>query len=215
VTDTKAFDLQLGDAVAVMVISLRSGYSLPQILPQLALQAPEPTASAFAGVAADLERGQTLDQALSNLSERIPSVYLRSLIETIDQARQEQINLPDALKAVGQAIWEHVGTDGRSDAYLRVLCEQVHAPMETFLYGTVRVEALLGQLSPGARDLVRAAASIGPAFTLDALAQAGNVDDDARIEQLEELRRYGMIREQGKRSYCFAHEKLREVIQQG
>ena len=116
---------------------------------------------------------------------------------------------------MGQAIWEHVGTDGRSDAYLRESCEQLGARVEAFVYNAVRIEALLSQLSPDARQLAELAVTIGPEFAFDALEQAGDLDRDTLIDTLDELLRQSIIQEKAHHAYVFAHEKLREAVRKG
>lgn len=214
-TDTTAFDLQLGDAVAAMVIALRSGYSPPQVFEGLVHNAPQPTAGEFARVVADLERGLEVEEALNGLLERVPSVYLRGVVDIFAEVRAEGGNLPRKLEPLGQAIWEHVGSDGRSDAYLRETCEQMGARVEAFVYNAVRIEALLSQLSPDARQLAELAATIGPEFTLDALEQAGDLDRDTLIDTLDELLGQSIIQEKGRQAYVFAHEKLHEAVRKG
>jgi hypothetical protein len=214
-TDTTAFDLQLGDAVAAMVIALRSAYSSLQVFEALAHNGPEPTAGEFARVAADLAQGMEMGEALHNLLERVPSTYLRGVIDVFEEVRAEGGNLPRKLEPVGQAIWEHVGTDGRSDAYLRESCEQLGARVEAFVYNAVRIEALLSQLSPAARQLAELAATIGPEFTLAAVAEASDLEGDALVDALDELLRHSVIREPSQHVYSFAHQRLHEAVLKG
>jgi hypothetical protein len=214
-TDTTAFDLQLGDTVAAMVIALRSGYSLPQVIEGVARNAPQPTAGEFAQVAADLERGLDVREALQNLYQRVPSTYLRGVIDVVEEVRAEGGNLPRELGPVGQAVWEHVGTDSRSDAYLRDSCEQLGARVDAFVYNAVRIEALLSRLSPAARQLAELAASVGTEFTLDALAQTGDLDHDVLNDALDELLGQSIIRGPSRHAYTFAHIKLHEAILEG
>jgi hypothetical protein len=214
-TDTRAFDLQLGDTVAAMVIALRSAYSPPQVFEGLSHNAPQPTASEFARVVADLERGLEVEEALNGLLERVPSVYLRGVVDVFAEVRSEGCNLPQKLEPVGQAIWEHVGTDGRSDAYLREMCEEMGARIEACVYNAVRIEALLSQLSPDARQLAESAATIGPQFTGDALAHASDLERDTLSDALDELLGQSIIQEKAHHAYVFAHERLYEAIRKG
>jgi DNA-binding SARP family transcriptional activator/tetratricopeptide (TPR) repeat protein len=69
----------------------------------------------------------------------------------------------------------------------------------------------LAQLSPGAREVVALAATIGRAFRYDVLARAGTVDEDAAVRALDELWQKRIVREQGMNTYDFTHDKLREV----
>ncbi len=69
----------------------------------------------------------------------------------------------------------------------------------------------LAQLSPGAREVVALAATMGRAFRYDVLARAGTVDEDAAVRALDELWQKRIVREQGMNTYDFTHDKLREV----
>jgi hypothetical protein len=198
-----------------MVIALRSAYSPPQVFEGLARNAPQPTAGEFAQVVADLERGLDVEEALNGLLERVPSTYLRGVIDVFAEVRAEGGNLPRKLEPVGQAIWEHVGTDGQSDAYLRESCEQLGARVEAFVYNAVRIEALLSQLSPTARQLAQLAAGIGTEFTFAAVAEASDLEGNALDDALDELLGHSIIREPSRHAYSFAHQRLHEAIREG
>lgn len=82
------------------------------------------------------------------------------------------------------------------------------------------IEARLTQLSPDARDLVRAAAVIGRAFAADVLCKVSEMDEDTLVQGLDQLWQRGIIREQGftqlgVEAYDFSHDKLREVAYAG
>jgi tetratricopeptide (TPR) repeat protein len=73
------------------------------------------------------------------------------------------------------------------------------------------IEARLGQLSGGARDLLDVAAAIGREFNVDVLARATNVDEEAFVRGLDELWRRRVIADHGPDAYDFTHDKIREV----
>jgi tetratricopeptide (TPR) repeat protein len=77
------------------------------------------------------------------------------------------------------------------------------------------IEARLAQLSPGARDLVGVAATIGRAFTFDVLARAHGADEETSVRALDELWRRRIVREQGAEAYDFGHDRIREVAYAG
>ncbi|MBN2391917.1 MAG: type II secretion system F family protein [Anaerolineae bacterium] len=109
--DTTALDRQLSDGVYVLVTALRAGYSLRQSLEAMAQVAPEPTASLFQGVLADLEAGCTYDDAFAKAQETWPSPHLAQIVETIAQHRQTGGNLADQLAPLAEAIYQAVGSD--------------------------------------------------------------------------------------------------------
>ena len=78
-----------------------------------------------------------------------------------------------------------------------------------------RVQAVLhtrlAQLSPAGRELAGLAATIGRAFTFPVLRAAGDGDEDALVQGLDELWQRRIVRERGAAGYDFAHDKLREA----
>ncbi len=73
------------------------------------------------------------------------------------------------------------------------------------------IAARLALLSHAARDLASLAATVGRAFTLEVVREAGGVPDDALVQGLDELLRRQIVREHGNSEYDFAHDKIREV----
>jgi DNA-binding SARP family transcriptional activator/predicted ATPase len=73
------------------------------------------------------------------------------------------------------------------------------------------IEARLDQLSPPARALADLAAVVGREFTFDVLARAGDGDEDALVQGLDELWQRRIIRERSADAYDFSHDKIREV----
>jgi len=77
------------------------------------------------------------------------------------------------------------------------------------------IEARLSQLSPPARELVGAAATIGREFIFDVLARTHGADPEILIPALDELWQRRILREQGAEAYDFSHDKIREVAYAG
>ena len=73
------------------------------------------------------------------------------------------------------------------------------------------IEARLAQLSPGARTLAHVAATIGRAFTLTLLAEAGRGTKSLVVAGLDELWRRRIVREQASARYDFTHDRIRDV----
>lgn len=77
------------------------------------------------------------------------------------------------------------------------------------------LSARLGQLSPQSQELAAYAAVIGREFNFHLLLETSERDEESLVRQLDELWRKGVIREHGKASYDFSHDKLREVAYSG
>jgi tetratricopeptide (TPR) repeat protein len=69
----------------------------------------------------------------------------------------------------------------------------------------------LEQVSAPARALAGVAATIGRAFTFEVLARATGQDEDTLVQELDELWRRRVVRQQGAAGYDFSHDKIREV----
>jgi DNA-binding SARP family transcriptional activator len=72
------------------------------------------------------------------------------------------------------------------------------------------LRARLGQLTDGARRLAEVAAVIGRPFSISLLVAATGIDEHELVDQVDELWRRRIIRDQGPR-YDFSHDKLRAV----
>jgi Flp pilus assembly protein TadB len=77
----------------------------------MAQTAPEPTASLFRGLMADLEAGCSYDEAFANARKTWPSPHLAQIVETIQRNQQTGGNLADQLAPLSERIYRAVGTD--------------------------------------------------------------------------------------------------------
>ena len=127
--NTTSLDRQLSDFVTMLVLALRSGYSLRQVLEAMSARAPEPTASACKGWVADLEAGCTYDEAFANMQEAWPSPYLAQIVETIVQNQQTGGNLAEQLDPLSEQIYQAVGTDEAFYPEMRHLANAVQGPL--------------------------------------------------------------------------------------
>lgn len=73
------------------------------------------------------------------------------------------------------------------------------------------IQGRLDLLSAGARDLAGVAAVCGRAFPYALLASASDQAEDVLAQNLDELCRRRLMREQGATAYDFAHDAIREV----
>ena len=111
-SDTTAFDRQAGDMVWSIVTGLYAGYSLPQVIEAIGIEAPEPTASAFRRLHADLDAGLTLEQGLANMLKAVPSKHLKQVVAVIEEQRKTGGNLAWLLAPLVDEILQQVPSDG-------------------------------------------------------------------------------------------------------
>jgi len=107
-----SFDRQVGDLVWSIVTGLRAAYSLPQVIEAIAINAPEPTASAFKRLDADLKAGLPLEQGLANLHKAVPSAHLGQVIAVIQAQRKTGGNLAELLEPLVDSILKQTASDG-------------------------------------------------------------------------------------------------------
>lgn len=73
------------------------------------------------------------------------------------------------------------------------------------------LQSRLAQLSPAAHKLAGVAATLGRNFSFELLARASTAEAEQLAENMDELCRRGIIRDDGVGGYDFSHDKLREV----
>jgi hypothetical protein len=127
--DTAAFDRQAGDLVWSIMTGLLAAYSLPQVIEAISLEAPEPTASAFKRLHAELTSGLPLEQGLANLVKTVPSKHLAQVVTVIEEQRKSGGNLADLLEPLVDDILKQVPSDGAFYSAMRREASQLGAPL--------------------------------------------------------------------------------------
>lgn len=108
----KAFDAQLGDALNLMVNSLRAGYSTLQAMDVISKEMPEPISKEFGRVVMELQLGVDFDTAMQHLMRRMPSPDLDLMITAMSVQREVGGNLAEVLDAISFTIRERVRIKG-------------------------------------------------------------------------------------------------------
>ena len=108
----KAFNEQLGDTIALLANSLRSGYSLLQSMELVARESSDPIAFEFKRVVREVGLGISPQQALQNLYRRMPSDDLDLMITAINIQYEVGGNLAQILDVLAHTIRERVRIKG-------------------------------------------------------------------------------------------------------
>ena len=108
----KKFIGQLGDTISLMANSLRAGYSLVQTMEMVARESKDPIAGEFKRVVHDVGLGVSINQAMINLLERVPSEDLDLLVTAISIQHEVGGNLAQILTTIGHTIRERVRIQG-------------------------------------------------------------------------------------------------------
>ncbi len=128
-TDTLAFDRQLGDVVWMMTSGLFAGYSLIQVFDMLSQETPEPSRSVFKQVFDDLRSGKGFEAAFANLQKAMPSKLLSEVVAVIQEQQKSGGNLGVLLLPTIDKLVERGGSDPAVYAFMRRLSEQILAPL--------------------------------------------------------------------------------------
>jgi tight adherence protein B len=110
---TKEFVRQMPDALSLMSNSLRSGYSFLQAMDVVSREMPEPIGREFGQVLREMRVNIPLEDALLNLTKRIPSADLDLMVTAVLIQRQVGGNLSEILDKIGETIRDRIRLHGQ------------------------------------------------------------------------------------------------------
>ncbi|MFP4394078.1 MAG: type II secretion system F family protein [Anaerolineales bacterium] len=108
----KDFNTQLGDALNLMVNSLRAGYSTMQAMESISSEMPPPISEEFGRVVLELQLGVTFDTAMQNMLRRVPSADMDLIVTAMSVQREVGGNLAEVLDSISETIRERVRIKG-------------------------------------------------------------------------------------------------------
>jgi tight adherence protein B len=108
----KKFNNQLGDTIAMLANSLRSGYSMLQSMDLVGREMAPPISDEFQRVTREVGLGLTPEEALANLVRRINSMDLELMVTAINVQREVGGNLAEILDIIANTIRERVKLQG-------------------------------------------------------------------------------------------------------
>ena len=97
-------DTVLPDVLTLLVGALQAGYGLSQALEALVEQLPAPASTEFARVMRATTLGLPLQQALSQMSQRVPSDDLDLIVTAITVQYEMGGNLAQTLETIGTTV---------------------------------------------------------------------------------------------------------------
>lgn len=112
----KEFNGQLGDALNLMVNSLRAGYSTMQAMEVISKEMPAPISEEFGRIVFELQLGVPFDTAMANLIRRMPSSDMDLVVTAMSVQREVGGNLAEVLDAISFTIRERVRIKGEIKA---------------------------------------------------------------------------------------------------
>jgi tight adherence protein B len=118
---------QLPDVLTIMASSLRAGHSFLQSLDTVSKEIPEPAASEFIRVVAEVRLGRPVEDALEALAERVGSEDFKWAVLAVNIQREVGGNLAEILDTVADTLRERavlrrqvrvLTTEGRLSAWV-------------------------------------------------------------------------------------------------
>ncbi len=123
-------EVQLPEALDLMGRALRSGHAFSSALQMVGDEMPDPIASEFRAVHDEVNFGVSLQQALTNLTERVPLTDLRYFVVSVLIQRDSGGNLTEVLGNLSRLIRERLkllakvrvlSSEGRLSAWILAL----------------------------------------------------------------------------------------------
>lgn len=121
------FEKQLPEALDLIVRALRAGHSFPSALQMVGEELPDPMGREFSIVHDEVNFGVAFQQALTNLTERVPLTDLRYFVVAVLIQRDSGGNLTELLANISRLIRERLkliakvrvlSSDGRLSAWI-------------------------------------------------------------------------------------------------
>ncbi|CAN7316644.1 type II secretion system F family protein [Variovorax sp. LjRoot130] len=136
---------QLPDALDLVTRALRSGHSFSSGLQMIGEEMAEPIANEFRIVSDEVNFGVSLQQALTNLSERVPLTDLRYFVVAVLVQRDSGGNLTEVLGNLSRLIRERLKLYGR----VRVLSSE--GRLSAWIVGSMpfALAAVMNLVNPG------------------------------------------------------------------
>lgn len=100
------FDEQLIDALSMMANAIKSGLSFMQVIQLLEKELPKPASEEFAMVLKENQVGVNLNDALLNMTKRMPSLDLFMIVNSVVTLSQQGGDLSEAFETISFTIRE-------------------------------------------------------------------------------------------------------------
>lgn len=108
----KKFNQQLVDALAIISSSLRAGHSFMQAVEMVSKEMPDPLGKEFGRTFREINLGTTIEDALSNLGQRVASDDLELIITAVLIQRQIGGNLAEIMDSISHTIRDRIRIQG-------------------------------------------------------------------------------------------------------
>ncbi len=112
----KKFVLQMVDALSLMSNSMRSGLNIPQALQIVSDELPNPISQEYALVLSQNKLGVSLEDAMSNLSIRMPHDDIEMFTTSVNILKETGGNLAETFDTIAHTIRERIKVESKVSA---------------------------------------------------------------------------------------------------
>lgn len=112
----RRFNDQMLDTLTLLANAVKAGYSIVQAMEMVAKESPAPMGKEFTRVIREVSLGVTIEEALNNLKNRVPSNELDLMVTVIMIQRQIGGNLSEILESIAGTIRERNKLNGMISA---------------------------------------------------------------------------------------------------
>lgn len=109
----KKFVLQMVDGLSLMSNAMRSGLNVPQALQLVSDELPNPISQEFALVLSQNKLGVTLEEAMSNLSIRMPNDDIEMFTTSVNILKETGGNLAETFDSIAYTIRERIKVEAK------------------------------------------------------------------------------------------------------
>jgi tight adherence protein B len=113
---TKKFVLQMVDGLSLMSNAMRSGLNVPQALQIVSDELPNPISQEFVLVLSQNKLGVTLEDAMSNLSVRMPHDDIEMFTTSVNILKETGGNLAETFDSISYTIRERIKVESKISA---------------------------------------------------------------------------------------------------
>jgi tight adherence protein B len=112
----RMFNDQMLDTLTMLSNGVKAGYSMVQAMEMVAKESPPPMGTEFGRLVREVSLGVTVEEAMNNLKERVPSDELDLMVTVIMIQRQIGGNLSEILESIANTIRERNKLNGMINA---------------------------------------------------------------------------------------------------
>jgi tight adherence protein B len=134
----RKFVLQMVDGLSLMSNAMRSGLNVPQALNIVTDELPNPISQEFALVLSQNKLGVTLEEALANLSVRMPNDDIEMFTTSVNILKETGGNLAETFDTISYTIRERIKVESKIQAMVaQGVMQGIIVVLMPFALGTI------------------------------------------------------------------------------